>query len=71
MGSVIQIKNEKSMDFSGYRRFAMQISGLLSRPSMGLLLFGKKAVKKQTLCHCRVVGEPVEPRLVSLSNHGW
>ncbi len=35
----------------------MQISGLLSRPSMGSLLIGKKAVKKQTLCHCRVVGE--------------
>ena len=39
----------------------MQISGLLSRPSMGSLLVGKKAVKNK---HCVTVGW-----LVSLSNH--
>jgi len=69
MGSVIQIKNEKSMDFSWVLQNRFAILHAAKSPSMGLLLFGKKAVKKQTLCHCRVVGEPVEPRLVSLSNH--
>jgi len=62
MAPVIQIKNEKSMDFSGYRRFATQFYTLLSRPSMGSLLVGKEEKNPA----------PVTlSRLVSLSNHGW
>ncbi|MBQ2548480.1 MAG: hypothetical protein II558_06210, partial [Treponema sp.] len=49
-----------SIDFFWYRRFAMQISGLLSHPSMGSSLVGKEEKNPA----------PVTlSRLVSLSNH--